>query len=440
MNAMPVPSTRLLLWATGLAAAALVVLAVPILAPVLLAASILLAGVAVLDLLLTPRPAALMLERHAPIRASLLGKHQVTIRVRNQSQASLAVRIRDEAAPELRADIVELSVVAPAGGMIETAYLIHPASRGKFTWGTMFLRYRSVLGLWERSKLTPSPAEVRVYPAVEQVERYHLLARTDRLPSLGIRRIRQRGAAWEFESLREFANGDDTRLIDWKASARWQKLITRNQQAERNQTILVLVDSGRLMAAEEQGVSKLDHAVNAALLLGHVGLSRGDRVGLCGFAAAVHTWVAPRPRVVQMRLLTEALFDLRAELRESDHARCLREVALRHNKRALLVLLTDFVDAETAAEMMAAVRHAARRHVVLFVALKDPFLDRAAQCRPMNETEGFRKAVALGLLRERREVLESMRQSGAHVVDALPSHVTPHVINKYLEIAFKGLL
>jgi len=437
---LPVASKRLLLWAAGLGMGSLLVLAFPSLAPVLLAADLLLVGVALLDLLLTPRPTVLTAERRAPDRASLLGKPWVTVQLRNQSRAALLVRIRDEVAPELRPETRELTDTIPAEGTAELGYHIHPATRGKFTWGALHLRYRSVLGLWERSKVIPAPAEVRVYPAVEEVEHYHLLARTDRLPALGIRRIRQKGAAWEFESLREFVNGDDTRLIDWKASARWQTLITRNQQSERNQTVILLVDSGRLMAAEEQGVSKLDRAVNAALLLSHVGLARGDRVGLCGFAATVHTWVVPRPKAGQMRLLTEALYDLRAELQESDHARCLREVALRHNKRALLVLMTDFVDAETGAEMMAAVRHAARRHLVLFVALKDPFLERAAHRQPTDETQGFRKAVALSLLRERREVLEALRQAGVQVVDAEPSRVTPHLINKYLEITFKGLL
>ncbi|MBV9749174.1 MAG: DUF58 domain-containing protein, partial [Acetobacteraceae bacterium] len=310
--------------------------------------------------------------------------------------------------------------------------------RGLFTWGALRLRYGSLLGLWERAALVPAEQAVRVYPKVEGLERYDLLARADELP--GEHAVRVRGVAWEFDSLREFVNGDDTRLMDWKATARRQKLIVRQQRAERNQSVIVLVDSGRLMTAEENGVSKLDHAVNAALLLAHVALSRGDRVGLCTFSQQVHSWVVPRPRAGQLRLISEALYDLGGDFTESDHARCLRQLALRHGKRALLVVLTDFVDAETAADMVAAVGHAARRHVVLFTAFNDPFVEEAARLRPRDEPEGFRKTVALGLLRERREVLERLRQMGAQVIDAAPGAVTPALLNKYLEITLRGLL
>src|SRR5262249_26469609 len=159
-------------------------------------------------------------------------------------------------------------------------------------------------------------ARSKVYPSVAGLERYHLLARTNRLDALGIRKVRQRGGAWEFESLRDYAPGDDVRKIDWKATARRHKFIVRNHEAERHQTVLLLVDSGRLMNADMEGVAKLDHAVNTALLLAHVALSRGDRVGLCTFSHKVHSWSPPRGQVAQMRLLTEALYDLRGDFTE----------------------------------------------------------------------------------------------------------------------------
>jgi uncharacterized protein (DUF58 family) len=252
--------------------------------------------------------------------------------------------------------------------------------------------------------------------------------------------VRLRGGAWEFESLRDYVRGDDARLLDWKATARRRKLIVRNQEAERNQTVLLLLDCGRLMNAEVDGIAKLDYAVNTALMLAHVALSRGDRVGLCTFSHRVHAWVEPRAHLTQMRLITEALYDLRGDFTESDHGRCLRLLSTRHRKRALLVVLTDFVDAETAADMVAHLQRAARRHLVLFAALKDPFLNRAAHSRTDTTFEGFRKAAATELLHERREVLERLRQRGAHVLDVEPSGVTPPLINRYLEITLRGQL
>src|SRR5262249_13582203 len=179
---------------------------------------------------------------------------------------------------------------------------------------------------------------------------------------------------------------------------------------------------------------------NAALLLAHIALSRGDRVGLAAFAQHMLTWVQPRPGKPQLRPITEALYNLEGSLAESDHAACLRQLTVRHNKRALLVFLTAFVDADTAADIVAAIRKASRRHVILFCAFNDPFLARAAHHVPNTEQEGFRQAVALGLIRERKEVLERLRLQGAQVVDAVPDAVTPALLNKYLEISLRGLL
>lgn len=435
-----IPSARLLRWLAISAVAALAVLAFPRIWLLLAAFDLALAGATLLDWLLTPGPAVLEASRLVPDRLSVLEPYPVTLLVRNRSGYRLRVRLRDSPPETFAATGEDLIGVIPARSEDRWSYEVRPRARGRFTWGDAHLRYRSVLGLWDRQKRVPAPAEARVYPSVAALSRYHLLARANRLDTLGIRKVRARGAAWEFESLRDYVPGDDVRLMDWKASARRRKPIIRNQEAERNQTVLLLVDSGRLMNAEVEGVAKLDHAVNTALILAHVALTRGDRVGLCTFSHRVHAWVTPRARRAQIRLLTEALFDLRGDYTETDHGRCLRLVASRHPKRSLLVVLTDFVDADTAADMVAYVRRAARRHIVLFAALKDPVLERAARARPATAFEGFRKAAAVELLRERREVLERLRQMGAHVLDVEPSGLTPPLVNGYLRIAFRGLI
>jgi uncharacterized protein (DUF58 family) len=437
---IPIPSRRLLAAVAALAVAGLGLLAFPALAPALLVVNMALLIAAVADWLLTPGPQVIDVVRTVPERMSVLSEQDVILQIRNRSLVRLQVRVRDTVPESFRADAEEVSGVVAAGGEARWRYGARPLTRGRFAWGPLHVRYRSRFGLWERQKVVRARAEARVYPSLVDLERYHLLARADRLEVLGIRRIRVRGGAWEFESLRDYSPGDDVRLIDWKATARRRKPIVRNQEAEKNQTVLLLVDSGRLMNAEVDGVAKLDHAVNTALLLAHVALARGDRVGLCTFSHKVHAWVAPRAHVAQNRLLTEALYDLRGDFTETDHGRCLRLVAARHPKRALLVMLTDFVDAQTASEMIAHVQLAGRRHVVLFAALKDPFLERAAAARPPTTFAGFRKAAAVDLLHDRREVLERIRQRGAFVVDVEPAGLTPPVLNRYLEITFRGLL
>src|SRR5262249_17479426 len=153
------------------------------------------------------------------------------------------------------------------------------------------------------------------------------------------------------------------------------------------------------------------------------------------FSNKVHAWVGPRGQRAQIRLITDALYDLRGDYTETDHGRCLRLLAARHSKRALLVVLTDFVDAGTASDMIAHVQLAARRHVVLLAAHKAPLLEEAARSLPRNPFDGFRKASAVELLHDRREVLERLRQLGAHVLDVEPGGITPPLINRYLELA-----
>ena len=437
---MPVPSARLVWWLAGLALASLSVIAFPAFWQLLLAADLTLAGVALLDAWLTPRPGVLSVERLVADPLSVLRDEKVALLVRNHSGARLAVRLRDSVPASFHADRDELSGVVPAYGELRLEYAVRPGARGLYAWGPVYVRYRSLLGLWEKRWAGGGGGQVHVYPNLTMLHRYLVLARTNHLAALGIRRVRRRGSAWEFESLRDYVSGDDVRLMDWKATARRRKLIVRNQEEERNQTLLLLLDTGRLMNAEVSGASKLDHAINAALVLAHVSLARGDRVGLCTFSHRVHAWLAPRGHVGQNRLLTEALYDVRGDFTESDHGRALRLVAARHPKRALLVVLTDFVDAQTSADMVAHLRLAARRHLVLFAALKDPFVDRAARAHPQTSLEGFRKSAALELLHDREEVLEGLRQSGMQVLDVEPDGVTPPLLNRYLEVTLRGLL
>jgi uncharacterized protein (DUF58 family) len=437
---MPVPSVRLARWSTAIVVASFAVLVFPDLWLVILAFDAVLAAAAVLDWLISPGPANLDAVRIVPDRVSVLSPQKVTILVRNQASVPLRVRVRDSIPPSFEAPEEEVTAIVPARGQARLEYPVIPKTRGAFSWGDIHVRCHSLLRFWEHRRTIPAPAQSRVYPNLVALDRYHLLARANRLEAVGIRKVRMRGSAWEFESLRDYTRGDDVRLIDWKATARRRKMIVRNQEAERNQTVLLLVDSGRLMNAEVNGVSKLDSAVNSALILAHVALARGDRVGLCSFSHDVHAWVTPRAHKTQIRLLTEALYDLSGDYSESDHGRCLRLLAARYPKRALLIVFTDFVDGDTASEMVAHLRLAARRHLVLFTALNDPLLTRAAGVHPSDTFQGFRKAAAVELLHERKQVLEQLRRLGIHVLDVEPGALTPPLVNRYLELALGGLL
>jgi uncharacterized protein (DUF58 family) len=434
------PARRLLYAVVALGVLSIALIPWPNLQLVLLAADLLLLLLILTDWLITPAPGVLSVKRHMPERLSLLREQTVILEIRNTASVSIWVRIRDTLPTSLHAaGSTTCATTVSARGLARCEYTVKPAKRGQYFLGELHLRYQSLLGFWERAKIVPATQEVRILPSVADIERYHLLASVNRLDMLGIRPVRMRGSS-EFESLRDYNIGDDTRLLDWKATARRGKLIVRNQQVERNQTIIILVDSGRLMNAEENGVSKLDYAVNAALLLAHVGLSRGDRVGLCTFSAKPKEWVTPRASLKQLRLITEALYDLQGDFTESNHGRCVETVSARFNKRALLVVLTDFVDAATARDMVAHLQRAGRKYLVLFAALQDQYLLDPASGHATKAIDGFRQATALDLLHERRTVLEQLRHHGAVVADVPPQRLSPELLNKYLEVTFRGML
>ncbi len=434
---------RRLLQLVGLgAAASIVLLAWPTGYVLLLALNLFVMLLLVLDWAITPAPGVLSVERIVASRLSLLHPQTIKIIIRNNARVRLALRWRDTIplSFELKQGRQAEGRGEAAGrGVLKEEYVVTPTKRGQYYFGNIHVRYQSLLGFWERSTVRPLAAEMRVYPSVAGLERYHLLARANRLDLFGLRLLRMKGSA-EFESLRDYQRGDDVRLLDWKATARRNKLIVRNQQAERNQTILVLLDCGRLMNAEEDGVSKLDLAINATLLLAHVALSRGDRIGLCAFSHRPAVWVSPRSSVHQLQLISDAMYNLQSDYTESNHGRVLETVAARYNKRALLILLTDFVDAATSIDMLAHLRQSSRRHLILFAALKDRYLIEASRGHSGTAVEGLRQATAIELLRERRLVLEQIRHHGAHVIDAASEDLAPDLLNKYLEITFRGLL
>ena len=245
--------------------------------------------------MVTPRPTALRAARIAPPRRSVLAEQRVAVRIENGSRFRLRVRVRDTVPSAFDGGDGDVSGVVEPRGEARCEYFVTPRTRGRFEWGPIFLRYRSLLGLWEpheAAKAPPTPfACTRASTCWSGIT---CSPAPTGWRALGIRRVRHRGGSTEFESLRDYVYGDDVRRLDWKATARRSRLIVRNQESERNQTVLLLIDSGRLMNATENGVAKLDHAVNAALLLAHVALARGDRVGLCTFSSKVHSWLVPR--------------------------------------------------------------------------------------------------------------------------------------------------
>jgi uncharacterized protein (DUF58 family) len=289
----------------------------------------------------------------------------------------------------------------------------------------------------QRQQAAHSP--VRVYPDLKSVRAYDLLARQNREHSL-TRTAKKLGGESEFERLREYSQDDEYRSIDWKATARRGRLIARQYQLESNQNVVFLLESGRLMTAEANGMALFDHALNATLMLAHVAIRNGDRVGLLSFSDAVSRFVAPQAGAGGNRALVQACYTLHPDLIEADFDAAFEYVGLHLRKRSLLVLFTQVLDDVTARTLLRRARAASRRHLLLLILLKDEDIDALMEEESGGTERLYVKAATAEFLRFRERVVRDLRASGVHVLEVAPTALTPTLVHNYLKIKAQHLL
>jgi uncharacterized protein (DUF58 family) len=288
--------------------------------------------------------------------------------------------------------------------------------------------------------------EVRVIPDVRSVREAAIRWLASREFVSGLKTARATGDGSEFSALRDHVPGMDPRAIHWKASARHRRLLGQEFRAERNHQVVLCVDTGRLLREPlgrlgvGAGIPRLDHAVNAALLLAYVSLRAGDRVGLFAFDERARAFVEPQGGLRAFPRIQAACAGLEYSTAETNFTLGLADLATRLRRRSLVVLLTEFVDAVSAELMVESLARLSRRHLVLFVALRDPGLDRTAAAPPSSLDALYRAVVAGDLARDRDAVLARVRRLGVHVVDAPPERVSARLVERYLEVHRRELV
>ena len=394
----------------------------------------------VLDNLLSRRLSDITARRAMPDRLSLGAENRVKIELRSRSPLTLTLQVKDD--PPWQFDTPsrrQRLTLAPYDSR-QISYVTIPQARGDYEFGDIHLRGRSRLALsWWQLRI-PAKRSVKVYPNLLQVRHYDLLARSDRLQQAGFRRLRRRGEGTEFESLRDYVPDDDFGDIDWKATARRNRPLTRQYEIERSQNLLLMVDAGRMMCAQLNGMSKLDYAINAALMLAYVAVQSDDAVGLVVFADDIQSFVPPRKGSAQVGRLLEQLYAVQPRMQEPDYERAFALLGDRARRRALVVLFTDLIDRQASRQLMAHTAALYPRHLPLVVTLRDPRLQELAAQVPEQESDAYERAIAASVLMYRREALSALRQQGAAIVDALPEQMTVATVNRYLAIKARGRL
>jgi uncharacterized protein (DUF58 family) len=392
------------------------------------------------DLATLPSPRTVDLKREATRVVSLRKPCRVTLHVSHLGQGTLRVWLRDEVPQEAEAEPEELVLLLAPRSCVSVHYALKARRRGVLRLAAVHLRFRSRLGLWQRYVRLPLAQELHVYPDLKQLEEYDLLARTDRLSLIGVRRTRRIGLENDFERLRDYTLDDNYKHIDWRASARRQKLTVKDFQTSQSQRIVLLLDCGRLMVNESSGLSLLDHALNAALMLGYVALRQGDAVGLIAFADRVLRAVPPRGGMKQMNQLLHACFDRFPELVESRYDEAFLYLHTHVKKRSLVVLLTQVIDEVNAWQIERYLGNLSGRHLPLGVLLRDRALFAAIDQAGRDENSLFTAAAAADILLWRQQVLAGLTRRGALTLDLFPEELTAPLVNTYLEIKARQLL
>lgn len=402
--------------------------------------AVLLAGALLADAILLPGRADVVVERRLPPSVGIGDPVEGEYVMASRWGRTVEAELFDNFPPAVAGGIGTASARLPRGGEAEIPFGARGMVRGRFALGPVAVRVRGALGLLARRSVHELDDAVLVTPSVAGVRRFRLLALQDRLQAVGVRALRRRGEGRAFAGLREYAVGDDPRYIDWKATGKRGKLITREFTIEQSQTVMTLVDAGRSMTQLAGAYPRFEHALSSALILTDVAATAGDLVGTLVFDDEVRAYVPPQRGGAALRAVREALIPVTATLAEPDYATAFRVLATRQRKRALIVFFTDVIDVRASRSLVAQLARGTARHLVVVVALRNDALFAAAEPHSDRAPALYESAVAEELIAAREEVLERMRRVGVTVLDVSPSAMTAAVVNRYLEIKGRGAL
>jgi uncharacterized protein (DUF58 family) len=397
--------------------------------------------VAVIDGRRSRLPAGVHIAREFSGRFAVGAITDVSIRVQNNSSRAVTLIVKDEYPAQMILQGVRAARMrVGAQNSASLVYALKPPKRGRFEFGHIAVRYRSRLGLtWSETKVGASEV-VKVYPNMRRAREAELKALGARSVVSAHRKTSWRGEGREFESMRDYVRGDELRHISWTATARRGKLTTRQYQIERDQTILIALDAGRLMTARIEQETKLDSAVHASLALMSAAARAGDNAGLMVFGRRIISYLAPSRGRDHLDAALEALHSVEPEMIEPSYARAFEFVSANAKRRSLVVLLTDLVDEEGSKELLTSLNILRPRHLPLVVTIADRDLKAVVRQSPSNIRDLFTQSVAEEIIHHREAALRMVESQGGLALDVTAAALAPALLQTYLRVKERGLL
>lgn len=391
------------------------------------------------DWSLTTSPSTIGVARTIPSSVTLGRMGTMSWLVRNGSSRRATVRFAEGLAPSLHADARRAHLDLPSGRSARVETDLYPSRRGRFPLGELVIRVDGPLGFAGRQQTRWIPEEIRILPRFPSRAEAELRLRRSRL-DMGLRSARMRGGGSEFEQLRDFSVDDEFRKIDWSATARANRLIVKTFRTERNQTVVNILDNGRVMAGQVAGVPRSEHAMDAIMAVTTVATGLGDRTGLLIFDKSVRASVSASARSTQLSRVTDAMFDIEPELAESDYRGAFTETLLRFSRRTMLIIHTELIEQTVGEFLLPALPLLTRAHVVVIAAVRDPQVEEWASTSPATAEEAHRHAAARASLAERQRTIAELRRTGAAVIDAAPGKLAARLMDHYLDVKARGRL
>ena len=402
--------------------------------------SSILVGLAIVDVALAVRPRTIEVRREIPAVIALGTPATVRWSLRNPTQRPAVVVFADELAPSLGAQTRRLRVRLPRRSTATVGLDLRPTRRGEFLVDEIALRIEGPLGLVARQRTRHVPMSIKVFPSFRSKDEAELRINKARILEIGLRSAKGLGGGTEFDQLREYTVDDDFRRVDWAATARAGRAIVRTYRAERNQTVINLLDNGRVMAGTVDGVARIEHAMDAVMTLTTVATRLGDRCGLLAFDQDVRAVVPASNSRSQLGRVVEAMFDLEPVFAESDYRGAFNETMVRFRRRAMLVIFTDLVEQAVGESLLPSLSLIARNHVVVIAAVQDPAVVDWAHGLTSTDEDVYRKVAAIGALEERRRTVARLQRLGATVIDAPPRLLPLAIADAYLRVKATGRL
>ncbi|WP_138994674.1 DUF58 domain-containing protein [Larkinella sp. C7] len=384
--------------------------------------------------------AAFFARRELPDRLSNGDENPVTIYLENRYSFPAKVEIIDEIPFQFQKRDVLFTATLKPNETKALRYELRPTKRGEYHFGAVNVYAMTPLRLLKRRYQFSQDKMVAVFPSFLQMRQYELLAISNRLSEVGIKKVRRIGHSMEFEQVRAYNRGDDVRTINWKATARRSDLMVNAFWDEKSQAIYCLIDKGRVMKSPFEGLSLLDYAINATLVLSNIALLKQDRAGLLTFSEQIGQLVPAERRPGHMQKILEVLYRQKTRFLESDYEALYTNLRRHIRQRSLLLLFTNFETVNALRRQLPYLRRMAKDHLLIVVFFENTELKTLLD-RPANSTEEiYQKTIAEKFYYEKKLIVKELQQYGIQAILTAPQNLTADTVNKYLELKARGMI